>query len=235
MIGVIIFCASCIYKETDRDINPYIEEQDNADFNTDKPHNFVGYEANDVAMLSEVLTVEYSIDDLNRYFAGHNENESVGYSERNPKLTIKDVEQVFPVEIVRSNGYSVYRVQEGGFFYVFWAGWREEDASDTESEPTVYFTTYISGNMQREAFKSIENQKSTLRNVKEIDPYTELCLLMSHGVYAYSYLSRDEVIEIAFGHQEKDDYDEMIVENVEVIPRSSSLLLSLILDKDLPY
>jgi hypothetical protein len=78
--------------------------------------------ADDSKALSELLTREYALQELKSFFGKVFTNETLVLGEENDAkyLTINTVHQKYPIECLRTNGYSVYKVREGGYFYVFW-------------------------------------------------------------------------------------------------------------------
>ena len=74
----------------------------------------------DIKTLESNLTKEYDLNELRSFFRGSNANESIGFGSTISPLLFSEVNYRYPVEILRTGGYSVYRVSQGGYFYVFW-------------------------------------------------------------------------------------------------------------------
>ena len=60
------------------------------------------------------------------------------------------VNEHFPIEVLRSKNYTVYKVKEGGFYYVFWIQcyvYEREELSgksiERQVEPKVDFSVYL--------------------------------------------------------------------------------------------
>ena len=64
------------------------------------------------------LATEYSIEDLRSFFDNHSLNDD--FEENKQLLLFSEVDKKYPVEILRDKKYAVYKVAQGGFFYVFW-------------------------------------------------------------------------------------------------------------------
>ena len=74
---------------------------------------------NDTKTLESALTKEYDLNELRSFFKDSRANESIGFGSAKPALMFREVDHRYPVEILRTGGYSVYRVRQGGYFYVF--------------------------------------------------------------------------------------------------------------------
>lgn len=197
---------------------------------------FQEFIADDFKVLDEVLTTEYAIDDLKCFFEKHNTNESIGFNVDMSSLTITKVHQYFPIEIIRTNGYSVYKVREGGYFYVFWVKPFCINSDITDSEPSVYFSAYLSASLEESIFDSLKMDVSTAYDVSLLDPSFELSFLSSSGICSYSYLNKDSVMRIIYTYHESfSDRNTLICKSKDVIARDKApSRYSSILLKDLP-
>lgn len=188
--------------------------------------------------LDSCLTVKYDIDDLRSFFENRASNESIGFGKTEAPLLFSEVNGSFPVEVVRSNGYSVYKVSQGGYYYVFWVEPFENghEVEQSENEPSVYFSAYIFADLSDESFKSLTPGVSTAEDVKRIDPSFELSFLLSSGVFSYSYINDETVMRIEYKSDEGiNDYNGLVVKEISVIPRKSApSRYSSILSDDLP-
>lgn len=61
-------------------------------------------------------TKEYDLDELSAFFKDSNANEKIGFGSDGAALTFREVNSSYPVEILRTGGYSVYKVRQGGLF-----------------------------------------------------------------------------------------------------------------------
>ena len=214
------------------------------------PEEFVqGFIADDSKPLADILTRTYELQKLRIFFGEIPVNEKLGYnsSDHVPNLTINDVNEEFPIECLRRNHYVVYKVNEGGYFYVFWSLFIEnmpEKESEHSIEDTdnalVYFTAYLSpSSLKKESdFDSIKRGISTAEDVATIDPAFELSFLMSSGIRSYSLLEDGSVMEIWYEHNDHmESRKDLLVKRKEVLLKetaSSVSSLANILSKDLP-
>ena len=151
--------------------------------------------------LETSLTNEYDLDELKSFFMGSNENEEIMFEVNSKMLTFSEVNRRYPVEVLRTGGYSVYKVSQGGYFYVFWVS--QSIGNTQNSEPSVYFSAYLSSDVFMNSFDSLIPMINTAEDVKKIDPNFELSFLISHGIFSYSYLNEQNLLEVEYLHQEK--------------------------------
>lgn len=178
---------------------------------------------NDVVGLEDVLTAQYDIRDLIDFFENCNLDEGTLFGNQTVPLSFSDVDEVFPVEIVRPGGYSVYKVVQGGYYYVFWVDSLSTDTNQSNHDRFVYSTTYLPANSSKISIDSIQPGKSTADEVKKIDPYMEMNLLLSKGVYSYSYLDKENLIEIEYKHQKDiSNSKDLIVHRITIVEREST-------------
>ena len=65
-----------------------------------------------------------------------------------------------------------------------------------DENPFVYFTAYITSDKDPLLFETLQIGTSTAEDVKKIDLFFELSFLMSGGIYSYSYLNDEQVVEM---------------------------------------
>ena len=104
-------------------------------------------------------------------------NENLGFDKGTKIITLNQVNQTFPIECLRTSGdhfYTIYKVLEGGFFYVFWceALTNNTDEND-ENNVCVYFSTYLNSLKDKNDFKNLK-EGDTAQDVYEIDPSLEI-------------------------------------------------------------
>ncbi len=191
---------------------------------------------NDNELLETGLTTSYKLSELRVFFEGSNLNESVEFKTNTKMLKYTDVNERFPIQVLRTRGYSVYRVEEGGLFYVFWVSPVSTNATFSEEKLTVYFTAYLTSNMSIDHFDRITPGISTAKDVKAIDPYMELSFLISNGIFSYSFINEETLLEIEFVSIDPlDEYGDLIVKEKKVVSRESvQSQYSLILSSDMP-
>lgn len=218
---VVLLLASCGNKKDESDMN-------NSFFNE--------YVMDDTKTLESNLTKEYDLNELLSFFRDSNANESIGFGSTISTLKFSEVNYRFPVEILRTGGYSVYRVIQGGYFYVFWIKPFATGTNQSNSEPSVYFSAYLSSDISPDLFDSLTAGVSTAEDVKRIDPGFELSFLNSNGIFSYSYINDETILQIEYAYQEKiDGYDDLIVKEKMIVSRNSApTRYSAILSSDLP-
>ena len=186
--------------------------------------------------LESGLTNEYDLEDLKAFFEGHSHADSfLGISK--PTLYYSQVNERYPIEITRSRNYSVYRVKQGGYFYVFWVQCYPNNNWQETPELAVDFCTYITPekSLDFSDFESLVCGKSTAEDVKKIDPYFQLSFLSSSGVFSYSFLDGENVLEIEYSlHENIYGYQDLIVKGMTVVRRDCSPRYGMILSDDLP-
>lgn len=198
--------------------------------------------SDDSVPLSQIITKAYSLQELTDFFGEVSANETctMEQSAGTPDLTFETVNQKYPAECLRKNGYSVYKVAEGGCFYVFWANelnsLSNQDADATERTAIPYFTAYISSLRSADDFDSIREGSSTAADVAEIDPAFELVLLMSSKTASYSLLNDGSILEICYyDGQGFTSGSDLVVKSKQLIEKElCPARLATILESDLP-
>ncbi|MBR5570399.1 MAG: hypothetical protein IKW10_05845 [Oscillospiraceae bacterium] len=186
-------------------------------------------------------TREYPLYDLRNFFEQKNNNGSISPHSKVSSLYFEDVNSKYPVEFVRSGHYSFYKVTEGGYYYVFWVKSSKFDGNQIIEYPdqlnwelSVYSTAYFSSVKSKDLFNTLTPGMSTIEDVKAIDSDFDLVLIRSSGVFSYSYLNDNQLLEIKY-KTTADSADNWIVEEFTIVPRSSAgSRYSVILSKDLP-
>lgn len=218
---VILLFASCGNKKDESDMNDIF---------------FNEYVMDDIKTLESNLTNEYDLNELRSFFKGSNANESIGFGSTVSALRFSEVNYRYPVEILRTGGYSVYRVSQGGYFYVFWIKPFATGTSQSNSEPSVYFSAYLTSDISPDLFDSLTPGISTAEDVQRIDPSFELSFLNSNGIFSYSYINDETILQIEYAYQENiDGYDDLIVKEKMIVARDSApTRYSALLLSDLP-
>lgn len=218
---VLLLFASCGIEKEENNMNDIL---------------FNEYVMDDTKTLEGNLTKEYDLNELRSFFRGSNANESIGFGSTISPLLFSEVNDRYPVEILRTGGYSVYRVSQGGYFYVFWIEPFTTGTSQSNSEPSVYFSAYLSSNISTDLFDSLTLGNSTAEDVQRIDPSFELSFLNSNGIFSYSYINDETILQIEYAYQENlDGYDDLIVKEKMIIARDSApTRYSALLSSDLP-
>lgn len=189
----------------------------------------------DTTDLTSILTKEYDLYELQAFFENSDINDN--FDNESTTLLFSVVNQNYPIEVIRSGGYSVYRVSQGGYFYVFWVKpfIAEVNQLNVPDEPVVYFTAYLSFPIDPAKFDSLRPGISTAEDVKAVDPSFEVSFLVSNGIFSYSFLSDGIILQIEYTYQgEINGYDDLLVKEITAVPRNSvPSRYSTILSKDI--
>ena len=150
----------------------------------------------DETPLEEALTVAYPLAELEAFFRPQENNMRPG-----EVVPFAEIQKRFPIEVFRSPGYSVYKVEEGGYFYVDWS-WEPKEYEG--EEPQVFFCAYINGNRDPAELEALmENrwwiEAPTLENsnylhVLAIDPYAQMRPDIGACEYTVTYLNPAELL-----------------------------------------
>ena len=228
-IYVYLFVITCIVLSLFASCNKKEESNMNDVF-------FNEYIMDDTKTLESALTKEYDLNELRLFFKDSRANENGVLGSAKPALMFREVDHRYPVEILRTGGYSVYRVRQGGYFYVFWVTPLVGDADRSNGEPSVYFSAYLASDISPDLFDSITPGVSTAEDIRKIDPSFELSFLISNGTFSYSYLNDGSVLQIEYALQGNvDGYDDLIVKEKMIVARASApTRYSALLSGDLP-
>lgn len=185
------------------------------------PACLCGYD--DSISLDKGLTKAYPLAELHNFFLEHQFYTSVNNGIAPQTLRYSEINQRYPVEITRSIGYSVYRVKEGGYYYLFWNYTFEEDESDDNSadrsldagesidwgsiivdpDPILYYSTYIPepDKLRLSDFRYVKANEQTAYDISQIDPYCEFWLYPTgkvHERWSFSYLNAAQILRITY-------------------------------------
>lgn len=213
----------------------------------DTSHAFVqGFSTDNETPLVDLLKRSYERKDLTDFFGEIPPNECLMYETvaNQEKLHIKAVNERFPIECIRHNGgigyYSIYKVTNGGYFYVFWSlTVPSQDGLDSDGRPddaTVYFATYIATPPKALDFSSILEGTSTAEDVAQVDPAFELSFTFSSTVRSYSLLDDGSILEITYKPVEPiRSRKDLVVERKTIVSDAQSgSCLAAIYPEDLP-
>ena len=222
LLTIIAFFAACQYEGEVNISDEYVK----------------GFIADNSKLLSEILTKEYSLRELKSFFGEvpPNELNAFGKNNNEANLSINNVNKKFPIECLRQNGYSVYKVSDGGYFYVFWVKTLNPFSDVKTDDATVYFTAYISSMKKAGDFDSLQEKLSTAEDVAKIDPAFELTFLLSSKTPSYSLLEDGTIMEICYSMKDSlASRSDLIVESKKVISKEKCpAKLASVLSTDLP-
>lgn len=217
-----------------------------------EPEEFVkGFTVDNTRPLTNVLTKTYELLDLKSFFGQIPPNENLKYGAHDNKssLDTNHVNEKFPIECIRKTEdicyYTVYKVNEGGYFYVFWSLFTDsvpEEGSELNNKEfnnaMVYFTAYLTSSSFKKAsdFDTLQENISTAEDVAAIDPAFELNFLMSSKTVSYSLLEDGTIMETCYKwHSDIKSRNDLIVKSKEVTSKNNACShLSYVLSKDLP-
>ncbi len=189
----------------------------------------------------EALTTEYDLNELISYFTPHHIHLPKDIKTSNLKM--EEINKRFPIELTRQNEYSVYKVKQGGYYYVFWINTTtgsilQEDGSEVETdlEATMYFTAYFSGEYpSKSQFKKLKPGTSTAQDVIALDPNASFDFFKSTYDTSDSFLEDDWIATVHYERSDRKSYDSMIIREVTFARRSEAYcLFAYILPQDLP-
>ncbi len=212
--------------------NPTGNDVDTVEFFLNKVEN--------TRRLSDILTDEYAIEDLAEFFGRASENEEYSGS-KSLDVRIAAANEKFPIECLRQTDsgslYSVYKVKEGGFYYVFWIIINDSEDYNKTVDWSVYFTAYLptSIKLTQDDFNSIIPNSSTAEDVAVIDPNFELCFYLSRAIVSSSLLEDGSVMEICYDLEKLGSRADLIVTSKEIVSRAvATSRLAAVYPYDLP-
>lgn len=238
------------YESDARIITPVIQNVDTGD----QIVFYAMFNSKDFVTLDNAITREYSFEKLENYFS---KSRTKGLlSQKAISRTFNDVQQEFPVEVLRvvmsgvNNGnryysgcYTVYKVKEGGYYYAFFDPDFSKPLYDLKDNSQLIHSMYINKELDVSAFESIEIGKSTMSELMKIDPYYATYLLIGNFDLTYSLLNKNEIMEIEYdvvsngAHYTSYTADNFIVKEktVRTIDRDRKVsILEWILPEDFP-
>ena len=100
----------------------------------------------------------------------------------------------------------------------------------------MYFSAYLPSVVSSDLFDTLTPGISTAEDVRKIDPSFELSFLSSNGIFSYSYINDETVLQIEYSqHGNVDGYDDLIVKEKKIVARASApTRYSVLLSGDLP-
>lgn len=183
--------------------------------------------------INSVEMPRYSLADLNNFWGEYSSQEESTYGtvSKRKDYSFTYINDMFPIQILRhnkNNYYIVYKVKEGGLYYVF--------LLMNDNNISIADTFYINKLKQKADFSSLIIGKSSYKDVYEIDPASELMLILSNGVYSYSILDDKNLLEIEYSFTNIRGRSDLIISaiNIVSVDQQHGSKLEAILSKDLP-
>lgn len=200
--------------------------------------------------LETELSQAYDLAELEGFLKNRNATNMIWHSEFDGLLSFNEINEKFPAEVIRypeakggiSFPYVVYKVSQGGYYYVFFSyGYPKEMTDNLESElPTgkeylyVHYSAYINSYKQVSDFMSLKPGVSTLGDLKALDPSMEYATL-SRGRFSYSLLNDKEMLEVTYSTKEHTVDDDLVIEDYEVVPiEKTASCFRFVLKEDFP-
>lgn len=178
-----------------------------------------GFSVDNETSLEELLHHSYPLDELQAFFApfpAYNYYEAswvyfpISWYIEHPgtepdksqfhAFYMSEINERFPMECLRLNNrhyYTVYRVEEGGYYYVFFASTFNE-TFDPISDPRMNTSFYLDRTISPKAFADVEIGKTTMDEIVEIDPSLDLDFGRSSGPASYSLLSDGSILALYY-------------------------------------
>lgn len=184
--------------------------------------------------LDELLTNEYNLEVLKDYFGdmSYLGNGELFKVQSIVVHTWSEVNSKFPVQCVRYHNnfhYSVYKVKEGGYYYVFWSvpviGLQEE------REIITQWVVYLNDLVSVSKFKSVVKNLSTAKDVLKVDPNVEFDWASSI-TRSYSLLNDGRVVEIDYSCDKLETLDDLVVTDIAIYKKGTVSSMLAAIDKN---
>ena len=188
--------------------------------------------------LEEVLTNEYPLSLLETFFGRHATQGAGMLSDMDAviKHSMVEVHMNFPIQCLRYHNnvhYSVYKVEEGGYYYVFWTV-PLANSQNSDQSISVASSVYISRLPSVSEFRWVIKNHTTGEKILEIDPSMEIDFLAS-SVRSYSRLDDGRIVLISYRYTNFEKLSDLIVDGIWIYPpRTIDSAISAIFDADLP-
>ena len=157
--------------------------------------------------LASAELISYPLEQLRSYFpySSSVENNWCGAVENLDDYNYEKITAAFPSGALRVYGtdekcyYTVYKVQEGGWFYVFWDAVRAAVPAESElPKPWSSTMLYVSELKSYEDFAALEIGVSTGTDVTKIDPAGQFVFTLSNRTPSWHLLADGSVLEIEY-------------------------------------
>ena len=200
---------------------------------------------NNTTPLADLLDESYTLSALEDFFQISIFKDSKLFALDNIGRTSErswdEVHSSFPIKCLRYNNnihYSVYKVTEGGYYYVFWNVPLKKDMLIEPAEETntiqVQATLYLNNLPSIQSFKALKKNRSTAEDVCSIDPFMEMNFLSSL-VSSYTRIDDNRIIEVRYTGTNLKGLNDLIVKNIYICyTNSSNAYSAAILPEDLP-
>ena len=183
----------------------------------------------------ESIKTQYPLSEVLSCIQGKSLNEHLVFPDHDSmSMSFNECSEYFDLEITRYNTkdtmplYSILRIEEGGYIYLFW--------SDTgfQSDGIIKLKFYFYSGFQYEQTDYVSQR--TLSEVIKENPFTQFVPYMSSGIFSYSYYNKDEVLQIEYDYPSLDQEPSVYnVKSITIINRKRTIsCFSQLIDQDLP-
>lgn len=206
----------------------------------------ISFTVNNFDSVDSLCTKKYSISDLREFADKYSPSKTFFSAEKNnAECTYSMMNKRFPTQCIRAaeNLYSVYKVKEGGLYYVFWNVRKD-------GMPVIAETLYIDSLRSQSDFASIKVGESTYADVSKISSENELrqvsteslcsITLLENGLFANIYYElKSDNVQISDETTERiKSKEEWIVSSIEFENRIGVIrdycFIPNVFDSDLP-
>lgn len=205
------------------------------------PDWFLGIPVDNNVGLNFLKMPEYTLKELKGYFPEYSRDEiKVFQKNSDDLLTIKEVNEKFPVQVLRNSEnvyYTVYKVKEGGYYYVFWGDHIVSSGDgNSRNEKVVDDVIYIEKLKNSADFNSLTVGKSTYEDLDILDLGNDIILCDPSGVYSFSLLEGRKLLRVEYGGEYPKEKNDLIITKKEVIMPETypATYLVYIFPEDLP-
>lgn len=194
-----------------------------------------------VVTLPKEIKDDYPILSLDMFFSGQSVNDIILCREKGEPISIDKVERQYPALLTRYKDnlgfpfqqhqplYSILRVSEGGYYYLFWVKSFQNGISTT----VLGFFAYINWTNTVDA-KRIEGMEA-IRDVLTVNPYLQINTSMSSQTSCYIFSDAANIVEIECIIENSVNPSYYRIKEVKLKPRKeSSSYFALLEDYDLP-
>lgn len=203
----------------------------------------IRFYANDDCAYEESITEEYPREQLISFFHGYLMNSKEFLLANSEWITIQDVHEKFPIEVLRTKDYTIFKATSGELFYVFWDGAVDEVSEDgmeigrCYDHATVYGVLILKDLLEEKAFSELVPGASNAVDVLRIDPGMELFGMFNSRLASFHLLKDGSRVFISYPWiQGFDSLYDFVISDIRIVPPGEHCpgCCSWILADDLP-
>ena len=199
--------------------------------------------ANDDCSYEDSITEEYPREQLISFFHDYMMTRKEFLLGNSDGITIQEVHEMFPIQVLRTKDYTIYKATSGELFYVFWDGGKDEMAEDGTvigrcyDHATVYGVLILKDLLEEDDFSVLTPGVSNAFDVLRIDPGMELFAMFSSRLASFHLLKDGSRVFISYPYVDGFDslYD-FVISDIRIVPPDEHCpgCCSWILADDLP-